>query len=391
VNAQAEEAKAPVEPAPADASAKPASEKLPLRVAVHGFARAGYAYVPYDPKVSIYVGRDSGFRLYNSRLIVNGGYGERVDFELSVDGSTSIDDAGRASFRVGFVDAYTTVKWSWGYVRAGQFKTPFNGEFLLDDQYVPFARRSPVSDGLLRDEAGRDDVRGISLDRQLGAMVGINLPVGAKWKFRADLAGVNGNGSNQARNDNRTPAVVGRVSFGIPALTIGASGFWNDRTTDIAANEATYRDIAGEADVLADIKGFKLGSTPAALHLFGMAVYRSSQLQVGKNEALGSSQQGQLPSSIPAIHSLGVVASAGLLLEGTTLNYEPALRFSHYRPDDSVRAGETVFALNDVTVGVNLMARSLPMRLQLNYTQRMADAAFNQPKFVAETVLQANF
>jgi hypothetical protein len=40
---------------------------------------------------------------------------------------------------------------------------------------------------------------------------------------------------------------------------------------------------------------------------------------------------------------------------------------------------------------VNLMARSLPMRLQLNYTQRMADAAFNQPKFVAETVLQANF
>jgi hypothetical protein len=352
---------------------------IPFKYTFHGFIKAGYVYVPYNPDVSPLVGRDAGFRMYNSRLGFSGSFGEHVDFELSLDSQFQIDpQTGLGPVSVGFADAFTTLHWGAAYLQLGQFKTPFNGEFLLDDQYVPFARRSAISDGLLVDEATSPQAP-ISLDRELGAMLGVKVPLAGKLAFTAQFAAVNGNGPNQARNDNSKVALVGRVGVGSGLFSVNASGFWNDRTAGVLAERQDERDYAGDLDFLFDLKGFRFGNLGAGFKIFGMAAYKKTKyLTIGQNQDK---------------NSLGLVGSVAMPLTSTFIIVEPALRVAYFQPDSTLTnsADASQFSITDYTIGVNISPLVIPLRFQLNYTYRAAAAIWNQPTTLAEVAVQANF
>jgi hypothetical protein len=363
----------------------PVPPQIPFAYTFHGFIRGGYTWLPYNPNVSQLIGHDSGFRLYNTRLEFSGAFSKWVDFDISVDSLSTIDPTtGLAPVQVGFEDAYTTLHYEAAYLRIGQFKTPFNGEFLLDDQNIPFVRRSAVTEGLAVDESNTPEP-GILLDRQIGAMLGGRVQLTGPVGLNLSLAAVNGSGPDQARNDNPYVAVVGRISIGTDRVFGAISGYWNDVTTGTLSTRTTDRVFAGDADILINTSPFKAGAGMGALRIFGMFTYKhTSFLTVPANEP---------------ISSIGAVFSFGVPIELDSVVVEPAVRYVFFEPDSTLTAptgsdstATTAFQMQDATIGLNLSPRALRLlRLQINYTQRFAASVWEQPGQIVETVVQANF
>jgi hypothetical protein len=355
---------------------------IPFTYTFHGFIRGGYTWIPYNTADSQLVGHDSGFRLYNTRLEFSGAFGKWVDFDLSIDSVYNIDPTtGQAPVSVGFEDAYTTLHYNSLYLRLGQFKTPFNGEFLLDDQYIPFVRRSAVTEGLAVDESNTPEP-GILLDRQLGAMIGGRIPFGEKLGMDMTLAAVNGNGANQARNDNPAIALVGRVAVGTSSNFVAFSGYWNERTQGTLSTRMDERDLAGDIDFLVTTPSFGMGDGTGRVKVFGMASYRNVYYETVPQAARTESWGGVGSVSLP-------VAVGPIVLE-------PAFRYVYFQPDSTLRTPDSTsspapFHIQDATVGLNISPQVIPLRFQINYTNRIAAAVWEQPDTLLEFVLQANF
>jgi hypothetical protein len=351
------------EPADADADASGASPASTFFWALHGFVRTGWTHVEQDPS-SFLVGQHGGFRLYNARVNLVGGFGDHLAFDLSADTDQVLVGAtNQAAVVPALRDANLQLKWQGASLTVGQFKTPFNGEFLLSDGDVPFARRSLLSDGLAADESRRV-YRFMGLDRQLGAMLSYTLPIGDA-AARFDAAAVNGNGINQGRNDNRSVAWVGRASVGWNGSTVGVGGYLNDRTNARLAAIEDERDLAFDVDALVSLFGVKV---------FGMFIWeRTDYLTTG---AAPRTQWGTV-ASISRDFDLGAVT------------LEPAYRFALWSPFEQDQLPDA--GLTDHTLGLNVYPDGLPMRLQLNYVARLEQPSRAAPNDVFEAVLQANF
>jgi hypothetical protein len=366
------------------ATEAPKVAPIPFTYTFHGFIKGGYTYIPYNASDSQIVGHDSGFRIYDTRLEFSGAFGKWVDFDISLDTLSTIDPTtGLAPAQVGFEDAYTTLHLGDAWLRLGQFKTPFNGEFLLDDQYIPFVRRSAVSEGLAVDEANTPEP-GILLDRQLGAMIGERIPFGPGAGLTGVLAAVNGNGSLQTRNDNPSLALVARIAAGFGNSQVAVSGYWNDRTQGTLSTRQDERDLAADLDFLFNTNPFAMGATTGSVKIFGMVAYKHTQFIT-------------VPQNFP-VNSVGGVFSIGLPVDLTPVVFEPALRYTYFEPDSTLRtpgdngaSGAQPFALQDATVGVTLSPIAVPLRFQINYTYRYAAAVWEQPSTLLELMLQANF
>lgn len=380
LSVSAARAEAPPEPATAPPATTDQAEpsKVPFQYGFHGFLRAGYFYVPYNKDSSPYVGRDSGFELLNSRLEFAGAYSHWVDFKISIDNYGRLDPTGAnasalAPFAPGFTDVYVSGYLGAFYLRLGQFKTPFNGEFLLDDEFVPFARRSLVSTGAAIDRTPYD-IPALILDRELGAMVGGKFMFGEKNHLDVDVAAVNGNGINQGLNDNRSPAVVGRASATFSFLTVAAAGYWNARSAGTLATQQDETDMAFDADVLLNFDHLALGGgNSGALKIFGMYAMKQTHFETTPDAKDDS--------------SFGAVGSASFAIDTAQVRYEPAVRVSYYVPTSLIEQAQVL----DATIGLNVGPRAIPARAQLNYTVRRHDVSKQVPDDLFEFVLQANF
>lgn len=345
-----------------DAAAARTPESL-FTYEIHGFVRGGYTLVDRDEE-SFSVGQNSGFRLYNTRLNFVGQYGNLVSFDLSVDHDSPLDpDTNGAPFSLALRDANAKIRFGSAFVRVGQFKSPFNGEFLLGDGDVPFARRSVLSEGLAGDE-GRLAHPAMGLDRQIGASVGGRILLGESSALELELAGVNGNGRNQGRNDNRLPAVVGRAQLGVGGSLIGLSAYWNERTVGHFAARQDERDLAADLDFLLHF---------GRLSVFGMfAVTRTEFVDVKVSK--------------PSL-ALGGVGSLSYTFDAGGLRFEPAVRGAWFAPSDLVASSDLI----DVTGGLNIYPGNRPIRLQLNGTVRVERDTRSAPNNLFEAVVQANF
>lgn len=347
---------------PAFPARPPEEEASAFRYELHGFVRAGYAFVLRDPG-SFTVGQNSGFRLYNTRFGIQGGYGAHVRFDLSLDTVQSLDGAtNQAPLTLGLRDANVAFSFGSAWFKVGQFKTPFNGELLLPDDGVAFSRRSLVSEGLAGDES-RTPYGMLGLDRQVGLDLGARLALG-EAAADVELAVVNGNGANQGRNDNRLPALVGRAQVGWRGSSLAVSGLWNDRTAGRLGNQQDERDLGLDVDATVSLFGARL---------FGMYVLQRTQFLTA-------------PEQEPKT-AWGAVGALSYALEAGQLRIEPAYRLAVYSPTDLIPDA----ALLDQTFGVNVYPSSLPVRVQAGYTLRTERIARTAPNDLAELVVQANF
>lgn len=329
---------------------------------LHGFVRGGYTWIQRDAG-SFSVGQNSGFRLQNTRLGVQGGYGKSVRFDISIDHDAQLNGlTNQAPFTVALRDAFVDLRHGWMHLKVGQFRPPFNGELLLSDGEIPFARRSVAATGILGDE-GRIAWGMLGLDRSIGASGGVRVPFGGDAALEFDVAAVNGNGMNQGRNDNAKPAVAARLAFGFKGTTIAASGLWNDRTVGGLVNQQDERDLAGDVSIV---------SVLGPVRLFGQWIVQQTAF---------------IDTKAKSNLAQGIVGSASFLADVGMVKLEPAYRFTYYSPTALLpQAG-----LMDHTAGVNVLAANLPVRLQLNYTLRIERALRTAPNDMFETVLQANF
>lgn len=347
---------APAAPPPADGEAsgnQPASEKgtVPdkFKLDLSGYIRLGGSMVQADADAP-FIGQTDGFQLMNARLLLFGTYGERLTFELSVDGAQ--DPRGepeKGVLPLGFnlKDAFAQVRVSDAlWFRFGQAKVAFSAEDLWSTSRLRFARRSIVTDGL-RPGEWLKPANGLGMDRELGLAAGGGVALGDLF-LEYEAAAVNGNGANRAQNDNAKVAGVARVKLTVPAgpvrLELGGSGSYNPASTGVLPNRYEERQIGYAADLSASWEG---------LHLFGMLLGR---------HATG------VTNRLEAYTALGVVAQAAYRFDG--LGLEPAYRFATYHPDSTIPGDKATTH----SVGLNWYASELPLRALISYTLRMEEA-----------------
>lgn len=201
--------------------------KLALGGFMHLHAESG------DAPDSRYAGINDRVLLRRARLNIKGSFGKEWGFKLESDfGANTLGATG--GYRAQLTDGY--VEWTphpAAQFRLGQFKTPFGWEQLMSDTQNPFVERPLVSDRL-------------TVSRQIGAGLSGSFAGG-----RADYAvgAFNGNGVNNANNDNDAFMTVARVAAKAWTGTVQAKpAAWS-----VGANVFTSRDtgaLTGRRDGL---------------------------------------------------------------------------------------------------------------------------------------------
>jgi phosphate-selective porin len=217
-----------------DASGKPAAAQVvpqgkETKLAIGGFiqANAEFGGTP-DTRFPA----NDRFILRRARLGVKGAFAEQFDFVLQADvGANTL--ASTSGYRAQTTDCY--VNWSrypLANVTIGQFKTPFGFEQLIADPKNPMVERSLASDQL-------------TLSRQVGAMLSGTI-VKDRFSYSAGL--FNGNGANNAGNDNDQFLYVGRVSGTVVKTDNGFVALGLDGFTTRDAGAFTGRRRGGGVD-----------------------------------------------------------------------------------------------------------------------------------------------
>lgn len=239
--------------APATAHAQSSDDEArPWSLEPTGYLRLGYRHVMRDENVD-FVGRNNGFDIANARIGMLGAHEEAgVSFKLTVDGAVDRDrgiNTPEGDIDVALRDAW--VRYTPGYValQVGQFQAPFTAESMLSTSRLAFIDRAVGEQGV---DAGTGfEMPGLDLSRQRGAMLSTDgvieaglLYLGA-WAMVAD-----GNGSNQQFNDNGRFAFYGRAQLGfLDIITVGFSGYLNDRTEGDRPNRFVEKDRAWALDL----------------------------------------------------------------------------------------------------------------------------------------------
>lgn len=218
--------------------------------------RLRYDAIEDDATVA-YVGRNDGFGLSSARLKLRGNYGW-ADFKLEFEGgfirqTDSNIVAGRT---------FAAIKDAWIHARpfdffeiwAGQFKVPFSAESMRSSANLHFSDYS-VGERGIRAAQGYQ-VNGLGQPRDVGIMLGADgFQLGPVTLLY--LASVtNGNGIDQAYNDNSYPALHGRMELGLWDMAyIGAGALYNPRTVGLLPNLYDEAHIGAVADFGLRLRG----------------------------------------------------------------------------------------------------------------------------------------
>jgi phosphate-selective porin OprO/OprP len=175
-----------------------------------------------DAPDSRYAGVQDRLLVRRARLNIKGSFGQAWGFKLESDfGANTLGTT--AAYRAQLTDVY--VDWTphaAAQLRFGQFKTPFGWEQLMPDTQNPFAERPLANDRL-------------TVSRQIGA--GLSGTV-ADGRLDYSVGAFNGNGVNNANNDNSSFMTVARVSAKAWTGKLGEhSAAWS-----IGTNAFTTRD-----------------------------------------------------------------------------------------------------------------------------------------------------
>jgi phosphate-selective porin OprO/OprP len=175
-----------------------------------------------DAPDSRYSGVQDRLLVRRARLNLKGSFGPAWGFKLESDfGANTLGTT--TGYRAQLTDLY--VDWTphaAAQLRFGQFKTPFGWEQLMPDTQNPFAERPLANDRL-------------TVSRQIGAALSGTV---AHDRIDYSIGAFNGNGVNNANNDNGSFMTVARV----------AAKAWTGKVRDrsaawsIGANAFTTRD-----------------------------------------------------------------------------------------------------------------------------------------------------
>lgn len=301
--------------------------------------RLRYDAIEQDPSVD-FIGRNNGFGLSSGRLGLAGQYRDWLNFELLMDGGF-VEQTDRnlvaGSTFAALKDAWVELKpWDFIQVRAGQFKTPFDEESMRSTSDLRFVDRSVGNRGIRSGEGYQ--TLGLSPPRNLGVMAGAEDftlgPLGMQYL----VAVVNGNGENQAFNDNSVPAVYGRLALSaFDAVSLGVGGTYNPRTVGALPN------LYDEVDA-----GFTVDAHAAMFGAFADASFIWMNTQFPTTGAPDS-------QAMAATGEIGYRLWFGL---------GAGYRFGWYDPT-SVFANDSVM---EHTIGVRYDLPRLPLALVLDYT-----------------------
>lgn len=251
--------------------------------------RTGYEFLQADPQV-LYVGQNDGFLVDQLRVGLDGAFRQRVRFRFILDATSVLPGAGQnqpvSSALAAARDVWLSYSPSeWLVVSAGQQFMPSDAEGTTTIAALPFARRSVATSGV---RAGHGNaVTGLSPTRQIGLVVGTGGPWGGanprlgpiSLEYKLGLS--NGNGQNFLGNDNKLPALYGRLGFGFEDLvSVGFGGRFNPRTVGAAPNLYAETDSLAFADLTVRVAG---------IEIVGQGIYRSTSLDTvfpdAKNDA----------------------------------------------------------------------------------------------------------
>ncbi|MFZ9887683.1 MAG: hypothetical protein ACO3JL_09285 [Myxococcota bacterium] len=297
--------------------------------------RGLYEYIQPDPNV-LFVGHNDGFLLDQARLGVNVGYKGRFLVRLVADLSTllpgGLHNEPAQPLVAAARDAY--VAWTpspWFFVAVGQQFMPLVYEGQVTRGELNFTSRSIVGDGV---RAGRGfETPGLAPGRQVGVVLGARrAPVGpVTLDYRLGLT--NGNAQNLFGNDNKLPAIIGRVGADYGGLFgIGLAGQYNPRTEGELPNLFTETHSEAAADVRADVFGVELLLQGIYRHISFDDVFLNAADPNASDTSLG------VVSWIVLDHPFGL----------PTFGCKPAYRFSYYDPS----ASDVDDALMEHTVAV---------------------------------------
>jgi len=306
--------------------------------------RLRYDAIEDDP-VAAYVGRNDGFGLSSGRIKLRGTYGSWISFHLALEGGyveqtdkNLVSGSTFAALKDAWVDVHP---FDFLQARVGQFKVPFDEEGMRSTADLRFTDRSLADRGVRAGEGYQQ--LGLTPPRDIGVRVGAEDfrlgPFGLMY-----LASItNGNGVNEAYNDNSAPAFHGRLALSLwDFLSIGGGGLYNPRTTGELPNLYDETDIGFTTDLQASVLGaFLEGSYHYVLTQF---------------PTTGA------PDSV----AMGASVEAGYVLWfGLGAGY----RFSWYDPTSTFDND----AIMEHTVGVRYDFPELPLALVMDYTVAMEE------------------
>lgn len=242
----------------------------------HVRMRLRAAWVQQDPN-NYTVGRTNGFNYAQARIGLSGGFRRSVKFVINLEGAASRRDGLNQLLgeRVPSLrDAYFTfAPWDFLQFTAGQFIPPANREVLNSLDAAAGAGRVGTPQLLPETSVGTsgvragdgNTVRGLDPGRDVGVKVHGDIKPLSFMTGTYALAVVNGNGQNTIGNDNSSPAVWARGTFGfhsLPVLTLADVGVsaWYTRNTDISTLPNEFNDeVMGSAvDGVIQLLGFQV-------------------------------------------------------------------------------------------------------------------------------------
>lgn len=283
--------------------------------------RTGFQYIQPDADVR-FVGGNDGFYLEQGRLGLEAAWRDTVTLRLIVDATSALpggspNDPVRPAIAA-LRDAY--VEWApspYFSLLAGQALLPFLAEGAVSRAEMNFIARSVMADGV---RAGQGFFEpGLSPDRELGVTVGARrAPVGDAF-VQYLLTVANGNGQNRLGNDNKLPALLGRLGGGLGRLVeAGVAMQYNPRTVGELPNLYNETDVEFAADLRVRALGFDW---------LGQAAYRTTSFDT------------VFPEGDPAASDQALGFTSWLVLSDPlglpTFGIKPGYRFSYYDPRSS--------------------------------------------------------
>jgi len=324
--------------------------------------RLRYGAVEDDPTVA-YVGRNDGFGLTSARVKLRGTYSSWVSFALSLEGGfveqtdkNLVSGSTFAALKDAWVDVHP---FDFFQARFGQFKLPFDEESIRSTASLRFTDRSVAARGIRTGEGYQQ--LGLTPPRDLGVMVGTQDfrvgPIGLLYLFSI----TNGNGVNQAYNDNSAPAFHGRLALSLwDFLSVGGGALYNPRTTGELPNLFDENDVGFTADLHAAV----LGAFLDAGYHYVMTQYPTTGA----------------PDSV----AMGAAVEAGYVLWfGLGAGY----RFGWFEPTSTFDNDSVM----EHTVGVRYDFPELPLTMVLDYTIALEEPGRELQNNRVAGVLQLDF
>jgi hypothetical protein len=330
-----------------------------------GYLRLEGAVVQNDPAVA-FIGRNDGFRLANARMQVDGRWKERLAFRLSADGADDERAGANATggaLRFALKDAYADVRLSpLATIRSGQFYPVFDVDEIGGQSEQAFVDRALESRGVSPTEGW--ETAGLAPGRSLGVALRSPRAFGGETiSLGYELASQNGNGEDQASNDNDALAYSGAVVLSLGKESVAYVGARHNRRT---VGELPFREV--EEDV-AGVVAASLFLGP--VHLAAQAIVQQTTFPTTKGleeNAFGAHAQAQI--RIPA----GSVWLA------------PGYRFAVLEPSDLIDNDQVQEHTAGLTVGMD----EFRTKLLLNVTHVLEEAGRELENDRVELLLQVS-